>query len=38
LLLVGHSENLNGIASGIKTVVPTVYSRAGEDRHRESSR
>ncbi|HEV2112890.1 MAG TPA: protein-glutamate O-methyltransferase CheR [Terriglobales bacterium] len=27
LLLVGHSENLNGIASGVRSIVPTVYAR-----------
>jgi chemotaxis protein methyltransferase CheR len=32
LLFVGHSENLNGIAPGIKSVVPTVYASLGETR------
>ena len=31
LLLVGHSENLTGIAPGLKTIMPTVYARAGSD-------
>jgi chemotaxis protein methyltransferase CheR len=34
LLFVGHSENLNGIASGIKSVVPTVYATVDQARER----
>ena len=31
LLLVGHSENLNGVATGLKSIMPTVYSRLAPD-------
>jgi chemotaxis protein methyltransferase CheR len=31
LLFVGHSENLNGVTSEVKSVIPTVYARIGPD-------
>ena len=31
LLFVGHSENLNGVAPRLKSIVPTVYALAGAD-------
>lgn len=34
LLFVGHSENINGISPGIKSVVPTVYAPVQANEHR----
>lgn len=32
ILFLGHAETLNGIADGVRTVGPTAYSRATEER------
>ncbi|HYX68452.1 MAG TPA: CheR family methyltransferase [Terriglobales bacterium] len=31
MLFVGHSENLNGVAPGVRSIVPTVYVKPGSD-------